>query len=591
MVERKSKKTKKSKDTQKQKQKQKQKQTQSVKVNVNVKNINTRRTRTGFRPPFTSLRGQQIQRSVPTSINVQSGGQDSALLMQQVALNNGLMAVTRNMNDIQNAINNLEQPPLATRSRLSRNNPVEELSIEGLRRERIRAFETISERELETPSIDRYSRASNDSMMSGFSSLRETPSSRASTAFSMNIGSPQPQPPQPQPPQESREAPMQRMSGEPSNMVEMVDDDDESSRLGSSEASSQSLQIGSSERGDQSLPIGSSESGSSQSLQMQSLTDSDIDRIRQAEQDETRMVFREARRMGEVEDMGQEDIRSRAMRDELNERVRRETDRIYGRIEQSMMEEQDINYADRYRTVKENIERRKEEGRVKRETERMDMEDVNVADRYKFLRDKKAEIRAKKERERMGAEDKPPKAESVDSDDYREGLRERGIMSDSVLSLRDITTSQDMDEALARGRRRAFPTEFMGADIEEELKEDKPMTSSVGSSLGSGNSWLSYYSEEALDPQKQAKMTDSQMEATVERAFRRRYPQEFGQDDIEEEITASVDRIRSGIENVENKKPIGSFESSVGSESHHLGGNELQDSVTSSLGIGSSSAV
>ena len=84
-------------------------------------------------------------------------------------------------------------------------------------------------------------------------------------------------------------------------------------------------------------------------------------------------------------------------------------------------------------------------------------------------------------------------------------------------------------------------------------------------------------------------MTESQMVATVERAYRRRYPEEFYQDDAEAEINASVNRIRAGI--VENKKPIGSFERSVGSESHHLGGNELQDSVTSSLGIGSSSAV
>ena len=417
MVERKSKKSKKSKD--KQKQKQKQKQTQSVKVNVNVKNINTRRTRTGFRPPFTSLRGQMIQRSVPQSVNVQAGGRDSALYMQQVALNNGLMAVTRNMNDIQNAITNLEQPPLATRSRSIRNNPVEELSIEGLRRERIRAFEAISPREVETPSFDRYSSASSESMMSGVSSRQ--------SGFSMNIGSPQqrpqpqPQPPQgePQPPQEAREAMMQRMSGEQSNLGEMVDDDT-SSRLGSSEASSQSL------------PVGSSESGSSQSLQMRSYTDSEIDALRQLDDDETRLNLREAIRLGEVQDMEQEDIRSRAMRDE---RQREVENMEQGRIEQSMMEEQDINYARR------NLPR-----------------GMTRAKPMNFGRGRDREkIRELGERGQMGGEDM-----TREEKERRRVARQFQQQSDRILGL----TSEQLRENEAR---RQNVTEFFTqGDIEEE---------------------------------------------------------------------------------------------------------------------------
>jgi hypothetical protein len=46
---------------------------------------------------------------------------------------------------------------------------------------------------------------------------------------------------------------------------------------------------------------------------------------------------------------------------------------------------------------------------------------------------------------------------------------------------------------------------------------------------------LSFYSEDALDPEKQSDMTDSQIEDSVERSYRRRYFTEFIDSDAEEE--------------------------------------------------------
>ena len=70
-------------------------------------------------------------------------------------------------------------------------------------------------------------------------------------------------------------------------------------------------------------------------------------------------------------------------------------------------------------------------------------------------------------------------------------------------------------------------------DFPEEQADRRP--SSTRSVASSRDSWLTYFSEDAFDPQKQATMTESQIEASTQRAYRRRYPEDFGELEAEEE--------------------------------------------------------
>jgi hypothetical protein len=260
--------------------------------------------------------------------------------MQQRALQSGLLEVTRNMNDIQNAINNLEQPPLATRSSSSRNNPVDELSIEGLRRKRVSAFEKLSERELETPSLKDF----------------------------VNIGSPPTIEPRMISPQESDTRQLSKpIEGERSNLAELIDRVDAS--IGSVESIDKSLPIG-----DKSLQLIPSESPvipeQKQKL-YRSIPDSSSSSIGFA-------------------------LGSESKQDELNELNLQQHNEFFRKAiasaererETNQMELEDIN-VDKFRNIKDRVKKRQEESRRKKEIELMELEDIpkEQKEQQRVLRD------------------------------------------------------------------------------------------------------------------------------------------------------------------------------------------------------------